>query len=181
MKWMKWTGRSPVERAAAALPNLRRRCDRRTINRRPTLRRDRAVELNGLTKKFQRLCSRAREVSVVSVRGFAVESAVLSGYLHATWRAFEKRCAGDRARYSPLHRFCCSVDLCNSGFQPDPSSELPACSLRPGRDAQSTRQAGCLCYVLLRRAQRVPPAAAPSVRFPIRNIRAMRGWIRSRV
>ena len=55
MKWMKWIGRSPVERAAAALPNLRRRCAWRTTNRRPTLRRDRAVELNGLTKKFQRL------------------------------------------------------------------------------------------------------------------------------
>ncbi len=52
MKWMKWTGRSPVERAAAALPNLRRRRAGRTINRRPTLRRDRAVEPNGLTKKF---------------------------------------------------------------------------------------------------------------------------------
>jgi hypothetical protein len=52
MKWMKWTGRSPVERAAAALPDLRRRCAWRTINRRPTLRRDRAVELNGLTKKI---------------------------------------------------------------------------------------------------------------------------------
>ena len=62
MKWMKWTGRSPVERAAAALPDLRRRCAWRTINRRPTLRRDRAVELKGLTKKLQRL-------SVVNARG----------------------------------------------------------------------------------------------------------------
>ena len=52
MKWMKWIGRSPVERAAAALPNLRRRCAWRTANRRPTLRRDRAVEVNGLTKKI---------------------------------------------------------------------------------------------------------------------------------
>ena len=25
MKWIKWIGRSPVERAAATLPNLRRR------------------------------------------------------------------------------------------------------------------------------------------------------------
>ena len=49
---MKWIGRSPVERAAAALPNLRRRCAWRTANRRPTLRRDRAVEVNGLTKKI---------------------------------------------------------------------------------------------------------------------------------
>ena len=47
MKWMKWIGRSPVERAAAALPNLRRRCAWRTNNRRPTIRRDPAAELTG--------------------------------------------------------------------------------------------------------------------------------------
>ena len=59
MKWMKWIGRSLVERAAATLPDLRRRCASRTTNRRPTLRRDRAPEINGLTKKFQQLSSHA--------------------------------------------------------------------------------------------------------------------------
>ena len=68
MKWMKWTGRSPVERAAAALPNLRRRCAWRTINRRPTLRRDRAVEPNGLIKKFPAAFSHAWKSSHGSTR-----------------------------------------------------------------------------------------------------------------
>jgi hypothetical protein len=46
----------PGGAACGALPDPRRRCGwRTTINRRPTLRRDRAAELNGLTKKFQGL------------------------------------------------------------------------------------------------------------------------------
>jgi hypothetical protein len=148
MKWMKWTGRSPVERAAAALPNLRSRCDWPTINRRPTLRRDRAVELNGLTKKFQRLSSHARKVSVVSVRGFAVESAVLSGYLHATWRAFEKRCAGDRARYSPL---TASAVASISVIQASSLTRLVSFQLAPsdqaGMPSRQDRQVVCVtCY-----------------------------------
>ena len=35
----------------------------------------------------------------------------------------------------------------NPALHPDASLTLPACSFGPGRDARSTRQAGCLCYV----------------------------------
>src|SRR5215211_7911863 len=51
MKWMKWISRSPVERAAAtALIRSAKTSCLADNNRRPTLRRDRAFELNEPTK-----------------------------------------------------------------------------------------------------------------------------------
>jgi hypothetical protein len=174
MKWMKWTGRSPVERAAAALPDLRRRCAWRPINRRSTLRRDRAVERNGLTKKFQRLCSHAREVAVVSVRGFAAESAVLSGYLHATWRAFEKHCAGDSARYSPLTASTvASISVIQaSSLTPLVSFQL-ALSDQAGMPGRQDRQdAFVTCYCVEDNAfhPQQPQACAPQSVISVRSV-----------
>src|SRR6188474_2811747 len=53
MKWMKWKA---AVRWSGLRPLLFPTCaDAVLLNRRPTLRRDRGVELNGLKKKFQQL------------------------------------------------------------------------------------------------------------------------------
>lgn len=74
---MKWIGRSLVERAAATTlpPTCVDVVLRGLQDHRSTLRRDRAVELNGVTEKFQQLLrTRSHDTGLLICKQFSKRS-----------------------------------------------------------------------------------------------------------